>query len=88
MFGVRVDNAWNMTAGSSGLATWSGTFASGSVIRLTMDLTTRTDCTAEQGTLATPVNAAYGPVTAGRVYLGAQDAKVDYDYLFIVEVGT
>ena len=53
-----------------------------------MDLTTRTDCTAEQGTLATPVNAAYGPVTAGRVYLGAQDAKVDYDYLFIVEVGT
>lgn len=81
---VHVDGRWP-GMGTTENTIWSGTFAVGSTIRLTLDLRVQTDCFAKQDSNEARTTAAYGPNIVGTPILATQDAKADFDYVFIVE---
>lgn len=70
-------------------ANWTGTYAQGSVIRLTGAITGgNISCTAIQSATTVSAQTNTGPTTSGTVQLTTNQLAVDFDYVFVVNAGS
>lgn len=83
--GSNVDVRARQLGGSSQSTSWTGTFAAGSRIQLSLDLKSDVDCRARQGNTSIQQVATTAANPAGRTYVGTEGIAARFDYLFVVD---
>ena len=78
---------WNGATTNYPSASWPGTFAAGSDVRMTSALIGGNNvCTVVQGVTTASAMGAHGP-TSGKVQVATRSADATFDYVFAVSIG-